>query len=127
VFLTRSGTLWSWPGQNPFKYRDPSGRDGDAAFLRFAGYVEDALPYVASAAVASKVPALVAAGETALIGLEVLNVWESAEAQRQNAAAIARSTNKERECKDKDAPPPSLSPENAGRSGAFNEAKRQIQ
>ena len=26
VFLTRSGTLWSWPGQNPFKYRDPSGR-----------------------------------------------------------------------------------------------------
>jgi len=73
------------------------------------------------------VPALVAAGETALIGLEVLNVWESAEAQRQNAAAIARSTNKERECKDKDAPPPSLSPENAGRSGAFNEAKRQIQ
>ena len=26
VFLTRSGTLWSWPGQNPFKWRDPSGR-----------------------------------------------------------------------------------------------------
>jgi RHS repeat-associated protein len=26
VFLTRGGTLWSWPGQNPFRWRDPSGR-----------------------------------------------------------------------------------------------------
>jgi RHS repeat-associated protein len=26
VFLTPTGTLWSWPGQNPFRYRDPSGR-----------------------------------------------------------------------------------------------------
>ena len=25
-FLSRGGTLWSWPGQNPFKWRDPSGR-----------------------------------------------------------------------------------------------------
>src|SRR5688572_6192487 len=25
-FLTRTGTLWSWPGQNPLRYRDPSGR-----------------------------------------------------------------------------------------------------
>jgi len=100
VFLTRSGTLWSWPGQNPFRWRDPSGRDGDAAFLRFAGYVEDALPYVASAAVASKVPALVAAGETALIGLNVLSVWESAEAQRQNAKAIAKGSGDNKECDD---------------------------
>jgi len=90
VFLTRSGTLWSWPGQNPFKYRDPSGRDGDAAFLRFAAYVEDALPYVAAAAAQSKVPALSAAGAAALVGLEALNVWESVEAQRQNAEALAR-------------------------------------
>jgi len=90
VFLTRSGTLWSWPGQNPFRWRDPSGRDGDAAFLRFAGYVEDALPYVAAAAAQSKVPALSAAGAAALVGLEALNVWESVEAQRQNAEALAR-------------------------------------
>jgi hypothetical protein len=27
VFLTRTGTLWSWPGQNPFRYADPTGRD----------------------------------------------------------------------------------------------------
>jgi|GEM_PF-1868657 len=26
VFLGRSGTLWSWPGQNPYRWRDPSGR-----------------------------------------------------------------------------------------------------
>ena len=28
VFLTDTGTLWSWPGQNPVRYRDPSGRCG---------------------------------------------------------------------------------------------------
>ena len=26
VYLSRAGTLWSWPGQNPFRWRDPSGR-----------------------------------------------------------------------------------------------------
>jgi RHS repeat-associated protein len=26
-FLTRTGTLWSWPGQNPLRWRDPSGRN----------------------------------------------------------------------------------------------------
>ena len=28
AFLSRGGTLWSWPGQNPFTWRDPSGRFG---------------------------------------------------------------------------------------------------
>ncbi|NRA35976.1 MAG: hypothetical protein HRU17_21860 [Polyangiaceae bacterium] len=27
-YLTDTGTLWSWPGQNPFALRDPSGRFG---------------------------------------------------------------------------------------------------
>jgi RHS repeat-associated protein len=27
-FLTRTGTLWSWPGQNPYRWRDPSGMEG---------------------------------------------------------------------------------------------------
>ncbi len=27
-FISRGGTLWSWPGQNPFRWRDPSGRIG---------------------------------------------------------------------------------------------------
>jgi hypothetical protein len=26
--LSHGGTLWSWPGQNPFRWRDPSGRIG---------------------------------------------------------------------------------------------------
>ncbi|HET7539731.1 MAG TPA: hypothetical protein VFK05_07660, partial [Polyangiaceae bacterium] len=26
LFLSRGGTLWSWPGQNPFKFRDRYGR-----------------------------------------------------------------------------------------------------
>jgi RHS repeat-associated protein len=25
-FLTATGTLWSWPGQNPYRSRDPSGQ-----------------------------------------------------------------------------------------------------
>ena len=32
-YLTTEGTLWSWPGQNPFRFRDPSGRcaeEGDS-------------------------------------------------------------------------------------------------
>jgi RHS repeat-associated protein len=28
AFLSHGGTLWSWPGQNPFRWRDPSGRIG---------------------------------------------------------------------------------------------------
>jgi hypothetical protein len=26
-FLTATGTLWSWPGQNPMRWRDPSGQN----------------------------------------------------------------------------------------------------
>ena len=39
-FLTPTGTLWSWPGQNPFKWRDPGGR-GPAENL--AGWALDNL------------------------------------------------------------------------------------
>jgi hypothetical protein len=28
AYLSRGGTLWSWPGQNPFRWADPSGRIG---------------------------------------------------------------------------------------------------
>jgi hypothetical protein len=28
-FLTRGRTLWSSPGQNPYRWREPSGRDAD--------------------------------------------------------------------------------------------------
>ena len=35
-FLSHSGTLWSWPGQNPYRWSDPSGRD---AIGRFVGTI----------------------------------------------------------------------------------------
>jgi hypothetical protein len=39
-YLQRPGTLWSWPGQNPFKWRDPTGqgpRENAIAFGAFLG------------------------------------------------------------------------------------------
>ena len=38
-FLGHSGTLWSWPGQNPIRWRDPSGR---GAAEDWAGWLLDA-------------------------------------------------------------------------------------
>jgi len=37
-YLSRGGTLWSWPGQNPFRWRDPSGRERTASdyFMQYA-------------------------------------------------------------------------------------------
>jgi RHS repeat-associated protein len=32
-FLTSTGTLWSWPGQNPYRWRDPDGEFGRGAFV----------------------------------------------------------------------------------------------
>ena len=37
VYLTDTGTLWSWPGQNPIRYRDPSGRFACGGFCLAAG------------------------------------------------------------------------------------------
>jgi RHS repeat-associated protein len=50
VYLVRGGTLWSWPGNNPLKNRDPSGRNpligavigGVAGALYYAGTVSTA-------------------------------------------------------------------------------------
>jgi RHS repeat-associated protein len=74
VFLSHGGTLWSWPGQNPFRWRDPSGR-GPAEDL--AGTVLDALvsaagsgTVVAGEQVASETP-LGAASDAALNSLEL--------------------------------------------------------
>jgi RHS repeat-associated protein len=55
-FLTPSGTLWSWPGQNPYRWRDPSGRFASgaaaaagfsAAELAFSGWAAYSLGYFA--------------------------------------------------------------------------------
>jgi RHS repeat-associated protein len=53
-FLSRGGTLWSWPGQNPFRWADPSGRFAPgpaagvaAAELYFSGWAAYAIGYFA--------------------------------------------------------------------------------
>jgi hypothetical protein len=63
AYLSRGGTLWSWPGQNPFRWRDPSGRlaqgilgpnvlfAGLGAYLVGYGFMQDAsLNFMARAA-----------------------------------------------------------------------------
>jgi RHS repeat-associated protein len=49
-FLSRTGTLWSWPGQNPFRWRDPSGRDASEWFLRNAQTLQNGAEAVSAAA-----------------------------------------------------------------------------
>jgi RHS repeat-associated protein len=41
VFLSRGGTLWSWPGQNPFRWADPSGRFGVRDVNGFLFWLDD--------------------------------------------------------------------------------------
>ena len=50
VFLGHTGTLWSWPGQNPFRWRDPSGRDASDWFMRNAESMQDGALAVSSLA-----------------------------------------------------------------------------
>ncbi|HEY0464049.1 MAG TPA: polymorphic toxin type 47 domain-containing protein, partial [Polyangiaceae bacterium] len=103
VFLSRGGTLWSWPGQNPFRWRDPSGRDASAIadWISRQSWIDELAPALAEAGVASGIAPLVAAGEASLIAMQAINAIASLEAQRQSAAAIAKSTsNVENECKD---------------------------
>src|SRR5207253_8578097 len=60
AFLTRGGTLWSWPGNNPFRGRDPSGRFFDSAAAAAAEAAADAAGAAgaATAAVAGAIAAL---------------------------------------------------------------------
>jgi hypothetical protein len=50
AYLSRGGTLWSWPGQNPFRWRDPSGRDAEEWFLRNSDRIIDASLAISGAA-----------------------------------------------------------------------------
>jgi RHS repeat-associated protein len=74
VYLTRGGTLWSWPGNNPFRWRDPSGRFWEEAgdFVMFHGN-EMAIGVAAGALAPLTIYALLtigpaAAGGTAAVG-----------------------------------------------------------
>ncbi len=68
-YLTRTGTLWSWPGQNPYRWRDPSGRDAEEWFLRNADNLQAGAEAVSGAALTLATGGL--AGE--LLGLGSLD------------------------------------------------------
>jgi len=100
VFLSNSGTLWSWPGQNPFRHRDPSGRQDFSDWISAQGWIDDAAPALAAAGAESQVPGLAQVGEAALLAINAIDALSSLESQRQSAAAIAKATsNDEKECK----------------------------
>jgi RHS repeat-associated protein len=101
-FLTRTGTLWSWPGQNPFRWRDPSGRSGELAdwFYANTGWIDEVAPALATAGIESDVAPLMAVGEASLMAMNVIDAVASLDAQRQSAAAMANaSSDDEKECR----------------------------
>jgi len=111
VFLSHGGTLWSWPGQNPFRFRDPSGRDATVADVFFAdtGWITTFAPTLAAAGAESGIPALSQVGEAALIAINAIDALSSLDVQRQSAAAIVKATsNDDKECKDPHAAAPTL-------------------
>jgi RHS repeat-associated protein len=48
AYLSRGGTLWSWPGQNPFRWADPSGRALSSRFDEGSRFLGDAAGWLAS-------------------------------------------------------------------------------
>ncbi|MES1178300.1 MAG: hypothetical protein ABUL62_28520, partial [Myxococcales bacterium] len=80
-FLTRGGTLWSWPGQNPFRWRDPSGR---FAGNEWAYLAPELAPYAAPLA-ADIVALSLFADQVNGLGAEIFAQQDA------NANAIARA------------------------------------
>ncbi|HEY6562784.1 MAG TPA: polymorphic toxin type 10 domain-containing protein, partial [Polyangiaceae bacterium] len=76
-YVTPTGTLWSWPGQNPYRWRDPYGRFGmedvnnGLFWLEDNGYLEGAQN---AALLTSAIAATIATGGAAgqLLGLGTL-------------------------------------------------------
>jgi hypothetical protein len=52
-YLSRGGTLWSWPGNNPFRWRDPSGRSAAELLSEGIELLEGLAPGVAANDVAA--------------------------------------------------------------------------
>jgi len=94
VYLSRAGTLWSWPGQNPFRWRDPSGRLAGEEWY----YVAQELgPYAAPLAADIAALALFADSVNDL-GAEIFAQQDA------NADAIARAAERDRPVSTPDAP-----------------------
>jgi len=85
VYLSRGGTLWSWPGQNPYRWRDPSGHLAGSEW------------YWAARALAADAPELLPAGAASyaagyfLIGPAVFA------AQDDSANKIAKAAARDKE------------------------------
>ncbi len=97
-FISRGGTLWSWPGQNPLRWRDPSGRSAAEAIAEGIQFLEGLAPGVAANNnMAPASPALGLAALAAQISLQIY--WGQVQAlgqdmfaeQDASANAIARA------------------------------------
>jgi hypothetical protein len=98
VFLSHGGTLWSWPGQNPIRWRDPSGRFAGSAAWWGAKVLAGANPV--AAVVGAGASGFLFGAAIAPYTSEALADWlnnnkagveaDLARAQKENLEAIAK-------------------------------------
>jgi hypothetical protein len=98
AYLSRGGTLWSWPGQNPFRWADPSGRIGSdgASTDRAIGSPQDwgdpsfqEGMQKGGAVGAAAIAATLAGGIEAGVGALLLRALASANAWIRGGGAVA--------------------------------------
>jgi RHS repeat-associated protein len=81
ALLRKDSTLWGWPGQNPLRYSDPTGRDAEEWFLRNGNYLAAGVAAVAVAPLAivgaAEVVAAVSALETASAAATTAGIVQS--------------------------------------------------
>ena len=91
VFLTPGGTLWSWPGQNPFRWADPSGRLAGSYELLRAAQLARALGPAGAAAAAAAFSLALFSDQVNGLGAEIFAQQDA------NLNAIARAAAKDAE------------------------------
>ena len=85
-FFGTSGTLWSWPNQNPMTFEDPSGRDGGVGVIVWIlGGEALGGGAVAGAAVVAPFAAIAAGG---LAGMAAIDAYFESQSAAQRSAAI---------------------------------------
>ena len=81
ALLRKDSTLWGWPGQNPLRYSDPTGRDAEEWFLRNGNYLAAGVAAVAVAPLAivggAEIMAAVTAIETASASAATASIVQS--------------------------------------------------
>jgi guanyl-specific ribonuclease Sa len=89
AYLSRGGTLWSWPGQNPFRWADPSGRFSGSYELLRAAQLTRALGPAGAAAAATAFSLAIFADQVNALGAEIFAQQDA------NLNAIARASAKD--------------------------------